>query len=94
MKIDQKLLAELCRLARIAITPEEENTLKKNLTEVLSHFETIKEIPTEGVQPLVNPLEGSIKLRPDHVEDFSDKEALLKEAPELKNKLFKVPPFV
>ena len=92
MKIDQKLLEKISRLAGLKIkTDEETQELKDFLTKTLSYFEKIKEIDTQNVPPLNNPLCVPLRLRKDEAVPFSSKEKLLEQAPEKKGHLIKVP---
>ena len=94
MKIDKKLLNKLCRLARLKITPEEETSLQKNLSEILSHFQKINTLDTGKVPPLFNPLQNSTPLREDIPKDFQDTDACLNQTTHRKGRLFKSPPAV
>ena len=90
MQIDKNLLSKLCDLAGLKITPEEEKTLQTNLTEVLSHFQKISALDTEGTAPLFNPLEkGALPLREDTLQDFADKEDCLNQTAHRSGRLFK-----
>ena len=94
MKIDKELLNKLCDLALLKITPEEEDTLQTHLTEILSHFQKISAVDTEGVTPLVNPLEKTLQMREDILQDFQDKEACLNQTSQRQGRLFKTVPVV
>ena len=90
-KIKQEL-KKLFELAGLQMPDkEEEAAVASYLNEVLSHFQKIAEIDTEGVAPLTNPLEQSLWLREDEAVDFSEKEAAFHQAPEKEGKLIKVP---
>ena len=94
MKIDKKLLNKLCDLALLKITPEEERALQLHLTEILSHFQKISSVDTKGVAPLVNPLEKTLLMREDILQDFQDKEACLNQTSQRQGRLFKTVPVV
>ena len=94
MKIDKQLLSKLCDLALLKITPEEEKILQAHLTEILSHFQKISAVDTKGTAPLVNPLEETLQMREDHLQDFPDKEGCLNQAPRRQGRLFKTVPVV
>ena len=90
MQIDKNLLDKLCDLAGLKITPEEEKTLQTHLTEVLSHFQKISAVNTEGTAPLFNPLEKrALPLREDILQDFENKEACLNQTAHRSGRLFK-----
>ena len=94
MKIDKDLLDKLCELALLKITPEEEKALQIHLTEILSHFQKINAVDTKGVTPLVNPLENTLEMREDILNDFQDKESCLNQTSQRQGRLFKTVPVV
>ena len=94
MKLDKKLLKKLCRLVALRLNFKEKEALETHLQNVLSHFEQINSINTEGVNPLFSPLDQVMKLREDGAQDFSEKKNLLDGVPEKQGHLVKVPPTV
>lgn len=94
MKIDKELLNKLCELALLKITPEEEKILQTHLTEILSHFQKISAVDTQGVTPLVSPLENSLPMREDTLSDFQDKESCLNQTSQRQGRLFRTVPVV
>ncbi|MBI4160239.1 Asp-tRNA(Asn)/Glu-tRNA(Gln) amidotransferase subunit GatC [Candidatus Wolfebacteria bacterium] len=50
--IDKKMLEYLAELARIDITGMDEEKLAKDLEAILAYFEELKEVDTEGVEPM------------------------------------------
>lgn len=96
-EIKKELLKKLFQLSGLK-TPEKETELAAvatDLQEILSHFQKIKEIDTEGIKPLVNPLEQKEKnlyMREDKSESFGlTEEDLLNQAPNKEGKLIKAP---
>lgn len=49
LTLDQ--VRHLARLARLTLTPEEENRFCKELTDILRYVETLQEVNTDNVQP-------------------------------------------
>ncbi len=92
--IDQKTIQKIAKLARLKVTPEEATTYGDQLTKVLSHFQKISNINTEGIEPLVTPTEVEIFLRSDVVKKEHTAEEMVANAPEKAGNLFKVPPVV
>ncbi len=45
MKIERDLVVKVARLAALRLSPEEEATLAGQLTRIVSHFETLREVP-------------------------------------------------
>lgn len=92
--IDQKTIQHIAKLARLKVTPEEAAVYGDQLTKVLSHFQKISEINTNGIEPLVTPTEIEFYLRADEVKKENTAEEMVANAPEKAGNLFKVPPVV
>ncbi len=92
MKIDKDILTKISHLALLELSDEEKEKFQKDLSKVISYFEKIKTLNTNGIEPLNNPLEDYLETREDKIEEFSDKEKMLDQAPSLERNLFKVPP--
>lgn len=92
--IDEKTIIQIAKLAQIQITSEETHLYQEQLAKVLSHFDQIAKINTEGVEPLITPSEIEYFARPDEViKEFSTEE-MLANSPDKSGNLFKVPPVV
>lgn len=50
--INKKLLKHLAELARLELTPKEEDRLMKDLQDILSHFEELQKLDTAEVKPM------------------------------------------
>ena len=92
MEINNKTLEKISLLSALKIdSPEELRELKNYLTKTLSYFEKIREIDTQNIPPLINPLQAPLRLRKDQNIDFTNKEKLLNQAPQKQGSLIKVP---
>ncbi|MBC7741228.1 MAG: Asp-tRNA(Asn)/Glu-tRNA(Gln) amidotransferase subunit GatC [Bdellovibrionaceae bacterium] len=92
--IDQKTIEHIAKLARLKITSEEAVAYGEQLSKVLSHFQKISEINTDGVLPLVTPSEIEFFAREDEVKKEYTAQQMVANAPEKAGNLFKVPPVV
>ncbi len=84
-------MAHLKTLARLELSSEETQRLKGDLNSLLTYFESLSELDTEGVTELARPLELRNVFRDDTVHqglEQKDDEAL---AVESENGFFKVP---
>jgi len=61
-------LKHLAKLARIKLTAKEEVKFKKDLTKVVKHFEELKQVDVEGVEPMNGGTELKNVLREDAVD--------------------------
>lgn len=51
MKIDDKLIEHLCSLARLSLSPQDKESLKQDLSEILSYVDSLKEIDVTNIEP-------------------------------------------
>jgi aspartyl-tRNA(Asn)/glutamyl-tRNA(Gln) amidotransferase subunit C len=90
-EIDVKYVAHL---ARIALTPEEEQQLSTQLGNILGYIETLKSADVSNVEPTAHAFPMVNVTRPDEIRpSISNEEALLN-APAKANGLFMVPKIV
>lgn len=89
--IDEKTLRHLAELARIEI--EDEYTLLKDLQKILEYFEGLKEIDTEGVEPLLGAAMGKNVFSEDEPLSESETKAedLRRAFPSAENDFLKTP---
>ncbi len=85
---------KVAELARLKLTEDELTSLAEQLTKILKTFETISEVPTDGVEPLVTPVSIQASLREDSLLEHYDTEKLLENAPDKMGSLVRVPPVV
>lgn len=90
-EIDVKYVAHL---ARLALTPDEEQKLAAQLGSVLSYVEKLKEVDVRGVEPTAHPFPLTNVTRPDEVRPALAHEEALRNAPAQANGLFMVPKIV
>jgi aspartyl-tRNA(Asn)/glutamyl-tRNA(Gln) amidotransferase subunit C len=92
--INQKTIEHIAKLARLQISSEEAINFGEQLSKVLSHFEQISKVSTEGVEPLVTPTDMKAFWREDIAHKELSAEELVANAPEKTGNLFTVPPVV
>ena len=84
----------VARLARLSLTPEEQQTLGSQLGNILGYIAQLKEVNVEGIDPTSHAVPLVNVMRPDvSRESFTNEEALLN-APSRANGLFVVPKIV
>lgn len=94
---DQEVI-RIARLARLHLTPEQQNQAQSDLNKILSVIETLQAVDTKGVEPLAHPLASisdiHLRLREDVVTEVSSpvrRDALMANAPGAADGLFLVP---
>jgi aspartyl-tRNA(Asn)/glutamyl-tRNA(Gln) amidotransferase subunit C len=91
MKVDKNSLAKAAHLARLNIKPEQEDKLLKDMTEILTWVDKLKELNTDGIEPLTHMTQEVNSLREDISEKTITTSAGLKNAPDHDDQFFKVP---
>jgi aspartyl-tRNA(Asn)/glutamyl-tRNA(Gln) amidotransferase subunit C len=89
--IDREQVHKVAHLARLELTPEEEEQFTAQLGSILDYFEQLGELDVTDVQPTARAIDVSNVTRPDELQPYSDRDAILKSAPEQENDFFKVP---
>ncbi len=90
-EIDVKYVAHL---ARLALSPEEEERIGAQLGSVLSYIEKLKEVDVSNVEPTAHAFPSVNVTRPDEVQPSISIEDVLRNAPAHANGLFIVPKIV
>lgn len=91
MSISVKDVQHVARLARLNLTPEEENMFTEQLNAILQYAEKLNELDTEGVDPTTHVLPLSNVMRADEVRESLPIEKVLLNAPDEEDGQFKVP---
>ena len=89
MQIESKDLEKIIRLSYLS--PSDTETLTKQLSNILTLVDAIKDVNTEGIEPLVTPVVTSINFCDDAVDKVDIKDTVLKNAPKKRNGYFIVP---
>jgi aspartyl-tRNA(Asn)/glutamyl-tRNA(Gln) amidotransferase subunit C len=84
----------VARLARIALTPTEEEKLGQQLTHIIGYIEKLKEADVSNVEPTAHAVPLVNVTRPDEIQPSLSNEDALRNAPSKANGLFLVPKIV
>ena len=91
MKIDDKMIEKISGLAYLEFGDEEKEKIRKDLEQILTFVEKLKELDTEDVEPLVYLSDRTDVLREDMVVKSVTHEEALSNAAEKSGRFFKVP---
>ena len=94
MQVDEATVRRIARLARIKITGEEANGLRKELSSILDWVEQLGEVDTKDVEPMTRVVPIKLKMRTDQVTDGGIAEDIVKNAPVSDDHFFVVPKVV
>jgi aspartyl-tRNA(Asn)/glutamyl-tRNA(Gln) amidotransferase subunit C len=84
----------VAHLARLALTPEEEQKIGAQLDSVLGYIEKLKEVDVSGIEPTAHAFPMVNVTRPDEIRPSLTNEEALRNAPAKANGLFMVPKIV
>jgi len=88
MQIDVEHIA---RLARLGLSEEEKKTFGDQLAAILTYAENLQKLDTAAVPPTAHAIPLKNVLREDKAIPCTNVEAILDNAPEVENHMFKVP---
>lgn len=90
MELTREQVLHIAKLARIALSGEEVERYRYQLSSILEHFAILGEVPTENVEPTAYPLPLENVFRADEVSPSLPKELVLANAPEVEDGMFRV----
>ena len=92
MALSLEEVRRIAALARLRLSPEEEETFAVQLSAILGYVDQLKELDVSGVEPMTHALaEGDVPLRPDALEACLAPSEALANAPAREGSCFKVP---
>jgi aspartyl-tRNA(Asn)/glutamyl-tRNA(Gln) amidotransferase subunit C len=89
--IDREEVRKVANLARLELTPEEEEKFTGQLNDILDYFEQLSELDTSKVRPTTRAIDVSNVMRSDDLQPFAKGESILEGAPDRDGEFFKVP---
>lgn len=91
MKITEEIVDHIAHLARLQFEGDSKQTIQQDMENIISFMDTLSEVDTEGVEPLIFMSDEVNVLREDvAVESISHEEAL-KNAPKKDSDYFRIP---
>jgi aspartyl-tRNA(Asn)/glutamyl-tRNA(Gln) amidotransferase subunit C len=94
VKISPAEVRHVALLARLALTPAEEDELTTTLDQILQHIDKLNQLDTSAVEPTAHIVAVETPWREDAVTNAPDTEALLANAPARDDDLFLVPKII
>jgi len=91
MKVSKEELLHIARLADLNIKEEEIDKYLLNLTDILNFANIINQAPVEDLKETATTNMNYNVFRKDEIIEFEDEEALLQNAPEKEQHMFKIP---
>jgi aspartyl-tRNA(Asn)/glutamyl-tRNA(Gln) amidotransferase subunit C len=94
MSLDKATVARIAKLARIAVTEAELESLAGELSGILRWIEQLNEVETAGVEPMTSAVAMTLRMRDDVVDDGNCADKVLANAPARADGFFVVPKVV
>ncbi len=91
MSLDLDQVRRIAHLARIEISDDEAQHALQQLTDIFKMIERMQAVDTAGVEPMADPLGGTLRLRDDAVTEGDQRAAAMINAPLQADGLFLVP---
>jgi aspartyl-tRNA(Asn)/glutamyl-tRNA(Gln) amidotransferase subunit C len=92
MALSLEEVRRIAALARLRLSPEEEETFAVQLSAILGYVDQLRELDVSGVEPMTHALaEGDVPLRPDVLQESLSPADALANAPAREGTCFKVP---
>ena len=91
MEINTELIDKLADLSQLEFDQKAKEMMQGDLQKILVFVNTLNEVNTDNVEPLVYMSEETNVLRKDEVKEHLDKDLALKNAPDKNSDYFKVP---
>lgn len=91
MKIDKELVDRIAHLARLEFADDQKVKIEEDLNRILDFMESLNEVDTSEVAPLIYLSDEKNVFRADEVKQDISHEEALKNAPKKDSDYFRVP---
>ena len=91
MKVSKEEILHIANLADLYLEENEIEQYINNLQDILDFADVVNNAKTEGLDITIGANEAKNVFRKDEIINFEDKEALMQNAPEQAQNMFKVP---
>lgn len=91
MLIDNEMIDRIAGLAYLKFEAKEKEEIRTDLEKILSFIEKLNELDTSNVEPLIYLSESSSLLREDREMPHTDRDQVMRNAPETDGEYFLVP---
>ncbi|MDB9990409.1 Asp-tRNA(Asn)/Glu-tRNA(Gln) amidotransferase subunit GatC [Flavobacteriales bacterium] len=91
MKINKEVITKLSSLSKLKFNNEESELISEDLSKMVNFINQLKEIDTEGIEPLIHMNEEMNNWREDKLGEVLDQEKALSNSPTKDSTYFKLP---
>lgn len=89
--ISEKTMEYISILAKLALSEEEKEQAKKDMSRMLDYIDRLNELDTTGIEPMSHVGRQQNVFREDVVTNGAQRDKMLGNAPEKKDDMFRVP---
>jgi len=91
MEVSKEEIMHIAKLANLKLKEEEIPEYIKNLQDILNFANVVNEAPVDGLVTSVGAIDNFNVFRKDEIKVFEDNKALLENAPDKEDNMFRVP---
>lgn len=91
MEVSKEEILHIAELSNIKLHEEEIPEYLKNLQDILNFANIVNKAPVDGLDTSVGTLDNFNVFRKDEIKVFEDNKALLQNAPEEEDNMFRIP---
>ena len=91
MKVRKEEILHIAKLADLILNDDEVETYLEHLQDILEFANTVNNAPVDGLDITIGANETKNVFRKDEIKVFEDRDALLQNAPEKEQNMFKIP---
>jgi aspartyl-tRNA(Asn)/glutamyl-tRNA(Gln) amidotransferase subunit C len=94
MKITEKDVEHVARLARLHLAPADLKVMTSQMDAMLGYVDKLNELDTSGIEPMAHAVPMSNAFREDEITEPIGVEQALQNAPQRNDNYFKVPKII
>ena len=91
MEISKEEIMHIAKLANLKIRDDEMSDYIKNLEDILNFANAVNQAPIDGLETSIGTIDNCNVFRKDEIKVFEDNKALLQNAPEQEDNMFRIP---
>ena len=91
MEVSKEEILHIAKLARLKLKDEEILDYIRNLEDILNFANVVNKAPIDGLDTSIGAINNFNVFRKDEIKVFEDNKALLENAPEQEDNMFKIP---
>ena len=91
MEVSKEEILHIAKLANLKLKDDEIEGYIKNLQDILNFANIVNKAPVDGVDTMVGTIDNFNTFRKDEIKVFEDNKALLENAPDKEQNMFRIP---